>query len=404
MMQHLNLFILAPFLGLTLSFAGVAFDCSWAGPAEDKALREAAGRDPAATQQPPQTERPAKTTSAEDAKALLEQHARGLEWDAFVEQHMDQLSEVKPEDLASLPDAFRRRTLAGHSVMDRDWFGAKLSDNLSALSRAAYEGNKAGYDFSNLGEINRRWGDFMDQHGLTHNPGWQIMRSGYIGAAALVDALGGFVMSRFTEPAAVVSKALSILKGEDEETAERAKEDAVEFTQIGAFIAFIMMALSLMAQPRTPRPRLMWRCWRLFGHEVDTRDNWRQQQEEQARQWEAAERARQRRQEEQARQWEAAERAHQRRQEEQARQREAAERARQRRQEEQDRQRDVASVKMSAAQALEILGISPGASEHDIRAAYNHLMKRVHPDVGGSAYFSKQLNAARDVLLRQPRA
>jgi hypothetical protein len=28
------------------------------------------------------------------------------------------------------------------------------------------------------------------------------------------------------------------------------------------------------------------------------------------------------------------------------------------------------------------------------------LMQRVHPDVGGSNFFAKQLNAARDVLLR----
>ncbi|HEV2042294.1 MAG TPA: TraG/TraD family protein, partial [Casimicrobiaceae bacterium] len=81
--------------------------------------------------------------------------------------------------------------------------------------------------------------------------------------------------------------------------------------------------------------------------------------------------------------------------------REAAERERQRRQEEQDRWRDVASGNMSAAQALEILGINAGATGQEIRAACNRLMKRVHQDVGGSAYFSKQLNAARDVLLRQ---
>jgi TPR repeat protein len=106
----------------------------------------------------------------------------------------------------------------------------------------------------------------------------------------------------------------------------------------------------------------------LFGHEVHTGDSWRQQQEEHEQQWEAAERGRQRRQEEQ------------------------------------DCQRDMPSGKMSAAQAFEVLGISAGATEEDVREAYNRLMKRVHPDVGGSAYFSKQLNAARDVLLRQPRA
>ena len=64
----------------------------------------------------------------------------------------------------------------------------------------------------------------------------------------------------------------------------------------------------------------------------------------------------------------------------------------------------MASGDMSVAQALEILGINAAATEQDIRAAYNRLMKRVHPDVGGSAYFSKQVNAARDALLKRPRA
>ncbi len=58
---------------------------------------------------------------------------------------------------------------------------------------------------------------------------------------------------------------------------------------------------------------------------------------------------------------------------------------------------------MSVAQAREILGLDAGASEQDVHAAYNRLMKRVHPDVGGSAYFSKELNAARAALLKQAR-
>jgi TPR repeat protein len=85
---------------------------------------------------------------------------------------------------------------------------------------------------------------------------------------------------------------------------------------------------------------------RLFGRGADTGDDWRQQQEGQERQREAAERERERQQ-----------------QEEQARQMEAAERDRQMRQEEQGRWRAVASGKMSAAQALEILGINAGATE-----------------------------------------
>lgn len=54
---------------------------------------------------------------------------------------------------------------------------------------------------------------------------------------------------------------------------------------------------------------------------------------------------------------------------------------------------------MSAAQAHEILGLNSRATKQDIRAAYNRLMMRLHPDVGGSEFFSKQLNAARDTLL-----
>ena len=55
---------------------------------------------------------------------------------------------------------------------------------------------------------------------------------------------------------------------------------------------------------------------------------------------------------------------------------------------------------MNVDRALEILGIEAGSTEDDIHAAYNHLMKRVHPDVGGSAYFAMELNAARDELLK----
>jgi curved DNA-binding protein CbpA len=54
---------------------------------------------------------------------------------------------------------------------------------------------------------------------------------------------------------------------------------------------------------------------------------------------------------------------------------------------------------MSASEAREILEIKAGATEQEIRAAYIRLMNLLHPDHGGSEYFSKQLNAAREVLL-----
>ena len=54
---------------------------------------------------------------------------------------------------------------------------------------------------------------------------------------------------------------------------------------------------------------------------------------------------------------------------------------------------------MTVDQALEVLELKPGATAAEIRAAYNRLIQRVHPDTGGSTFFAKQLNAARDVLL-----
>ena len=68
------------------------------------------------------------------------------------------------------------------------------------------------------------------------------------------------------------------------------------------------------------------------------------------------------------------------------------------------RSTDAAAGKMTEAQALEILELKAGATEKEIRAAYNRLMQRVHPDLGGSNYFAKQLNGARDLLLRKGRS
>jgi hypothetical protein len=88
---------------------------------------------------------------------------------------------------------------------------------------------------------------------------------------------------------------------------------------------------------------------------------------------------------------------------EEERQGEASKRESQRRQqEEQDRRRNVAPGKVSA-EAREILGIKVGATLQEIDAAYKRLMRRVHPDVGGTDFFAKQLNNARDVLLREAR-
>src|SRR5262245_16046536 len=57
-----------------------------------------------------------------------------------------------------------------------------------------------------------------------------------------------------------------------------------------------------------------------------------------------------------------------------------------------ERRRNSSPAKLSAAQALEILGLKAGATEQEIRAAYTRLMKRVHTDFGESNFFATQHN------------
>jgi hypothetical protein len=58
---------------------------------------------------------------------------------------------------------------------------------------------------------------------------------------------------------------------------------------------------------------------------------------------------------------------------------------------------------MSEQEAYKVLGLQPGASEGEIRAAHRRLMKDAHPDHGGSDAMAARLNAAKDVLLGRTR-
>ncbi|MCW5698742.1 MAG: J domain-containing protein [Rhodospirillales bacterium] len=57
------------------------------------------------------------------------------------------------------------------------------------------------------------------------------------------------------------------------------------------------------------------------------------------------------------------------------------------------------SAEMSREQAYDILGLEKGASDADIKAAYQRLIAALHPDRGGSNYLAAKINQARQVLL-----
>ena len=63
-------------------------------------------------------------------------------------------------------------------------------------------------------------------------------------------------------------------------------------------------------------------------------------------------------------------------------------------------QRAASSGKMDKAEALDVLGLQKGASLDDIKTAHRNLIRKLHPDHGGSSYLAQRINEAKDVLTK----
>jgi hypothetical protein len=66
-----------------------------------------------------------------------------------------------------------------------------------------------------------------------------------------------------------------------------------------------------------------------------------------------------------------------------------------------EEQQAPASAKGTLADALSLLGLAPNCTQQELEAQFKALMKKLHPDVGGTDGLAAKLNEAKDIIMKE---